>query len=153
MAANLNAETMNQASEMKILRHKLADKEPSVTNLGKFDPDDFDAHEDAFLNLLAQSYGVLREPLHYIVRPDMAPAEFTTNEEQRMYQFPLMGGSFELDNQAVFRKLKAFLIDLPGWAWIEPHNMAENGRAAYMAWTAHYNGEGKLSKQIAIVKT
>jgi hypothetical protein len=76
----------------------------------------------------------------------MAPVEFTTNEEQRMYQFPLMGGSFELDNQAVFRKLKAFLIDSPGWAWIEPHDMAENGRAAYMAWMAHYNGEGKLSK-------
>ena len=83
----------------------------------------------------------------------MALTEFSTNEEQRMYQFPLMGGSFELDNQAVFRKLKAFLIDSPGWAWIEPHDMAENGRAAYMAWMAHYNGEGKLSKQMAIAKT
>jgi hypothetical protein len=153
VAANFNAKMMNQASEMKILRRELADKEPSIADLGKFDPNDFDAHEDAFLNLLAQSYGVLREPLHYIIRPDTALVEFTTNEEQRMYQFPLMGGSFELDNQAVFRKLKAFLIDSPGWAWIEPHDMAENGRAAYMAWMAHYNGEGKLSKQMAIAKT
>jgi hypothetical protein len=37
------------------------------------------------------------------------------------------GGSFELDNQAMYHKLKAFLIDSPGWAWIEPHDSAENG--------------------------
>ena len=153
VAAEFDAATMNQASEMKALRRELADKDPSVTDLGKFDPDDFDAHEDAFLNLLAQSYGVLREPLRYIVRPDTAPETFTTNEEERMYQFPLTGNSFELDNQAVFRKLKAFLIDSPGWAWIEPHDASENGRAAYMAWTAHYNGEGELSKCTSIAKS
>ena len=67
VAANFDAAVMNQAAEMKNLRRELADKEPSVTKLGKFDPDDFDAHEDAFLNLLAQSFGVLREPLRYVV--------------------------------------------------------------------------------------
>jgi hypothetical protein len=70
-----------------------------------------------------------------------------------MYQFPLTGWSFELDNQTVYRKLKAFLIDSPGWAWIEPHNMAENGRAAYIAWMEHYNGEGKLSNRTAMAKS
>ena len=55
VAADFNVATMSQASEMKILRHELTDKEPSVADLGKFDPDDFDAHEDAFLSLLAQS--------------------------------------------------------------------------------------------------
>jgi hypothetical protein len=59
-----------------------------------------------------------------------------------MYQFPLVGKSFELDNQAVYRKLKAFLVDSDGWAWIEPHDTAENGRAAYKAWLDHYNGKG-----------
>ena len=63
----------------------------------------------------------------------MALVEFTTNEEQRMYQFPLMGGSFELDNQAVFRKLKAFLIDSPGWAWIEPHKILSEPAFAWWA--------------------
>jgi hypothetical protein len=48
---------------------------------------------------------------------------------------------------------KAFLIDSPGRAWIEPHNMAGNGRAIYMAWMAHYNGVGQLNKGMAIVKT
>jgi len=128
------------------LKRDMAEKEPSVSDLGKFDPDDFDAYEDAFMNLLAQSFGVIREPLRYVVRPEAVPETFATTEEQRMYQFPLTGNSFELDNQSVYRKLKAFLIDSPGWAWIEPHDTAENGRAAYMAWTAHYNGEGELRK-------
>jgi uncharacterized membrane protein YgcG len=153
IAANFNVEVMNQAAEMKTLRRERADKEPSISDLGKFDPDDFDAHEDAFLNLLAQSYGVLKEPLRYVVRDEIPPAEFANTEEERMYQFPLIGESFQLDNQTVYRKLKAFLIDSPGWAWIEPHDTAENGRAAYMAWTTHYNGEGELSKRTAIAKS
>jgi hypothetical protein len=152
-AADFDIAAMTQASEMKTLRRERAEKEPSITDLGKFDPDDFDSHEDAFLNLLAQSFGVLREPLRYIVRPENPPAEFATMEEERMFQFPLTGGSFELDNQTVFRKLKAFLIDSPGWAWIEPHDTAENGRAAYMAWTDHYNGEGELSKRTSLAKS
>ena len=45
-------------------------------------PDDFDVHEDAFLNLLVQSYGVLREQLCYVVHPEMAPATFTVTEEE-----------------------------------------------------------------------
>jgi hypothetical protein len=145
-AANFYVAAMNDAAEMKNLRHELNDKKPSISNLGKFDPNDFDAHEDAFMDLLAQSNGVLCEPLHNIIRPDTAPVTFTTEEKRCMYQFPLTGSSFELDNQAVFRKLKVFLIDSPGWAWIKPHDASKNGRAAYMAWTAHYNGEGELSK-------
>ena len=98
-AADFTAKAMDEASEMKNLKREMADKEPSVSDLGKFDPDDFDAHEDTFLNLLAQSYSVLWEPLHYIIHPEMAPDTFTTTEEQRMYQFPLVGNSFELDKQ------------------------------------------------------
>ena len=55
---------MNKAAQMKsLLKCKVADKEPSVGDLGKIDPDDFDAFEDAFLNLLVQSYGILHKPL------------------------------------------------------------------------------------------
>jgi hypothetical protein len=66
--ADFDVLVMNQAAEMKSLKHDMAEKEPSVSDLGKFDPNDFDAFEDAFLNLLAQSYGVICEPLCYVVR-------------------------------------------------------------------------------------
>ena len=108
VATNFDAATMNQAGEMKNLRHELANMELLVTDLGKFDPDDFDAHEDAFLNLLAQSFGALRKPLRFVVHLDSAPAEFAMNKEQQMYQFPLTGRSFELDNQAVIGSSRHF---------------------------------------------
>jgi hypothetical protein len=56
-AADFDAAAMNQASEMKTFRRERAAKEPSMTDLGKFGPDDFDSHEDVFLNLLSQSFG------------------------------------------------------------------------------------------------
>jgi hypothetical protein len=152
-AADFTVQVMNEVAEMKNLKRDMAEKEPSIGDLGKFDPIDYDTYEDTFLNLLAQSYGVICEPLHYIVRPDVVPEAFATTEEERMYQFPLTSNSFQLDNQAVYQKLKAFLIDSPGWAWIEPHDQAKNGRAAYMAWSAHYNGVRELSKRMAIAKS
>jgi hypothetical protein len=36
-------------------------------DLGKFHPDDFETHETAFINLLAQTYGAQGENLKYIV--------------------------------------------------------------------------------------
>jgi hypothetical protein len=84
----------------------------------------------------------------------MTPTTFGSDEEERMYQFPLEGAAFQMDNQTVsYQKLQAFLIDSPGWAWIEPHKMAENGRNAYLAWIAHFNGEGEeLSKRMVLAK-
>jgi hypothetical protein len=39
----------------------------SVMDLGKFNPDDFETHETAFINLLAQTYGAQGENLKYNV--------------------------------------------------------------------------------------
>jgi hypothetical protein len=86
---------------------------------------------------LAQTFGVLKEPLRYVVRSATPPTDFISEEARRMYQFSLVGQSFALDNQAVYRKLKAYLIDSPGWAWIQPYDAGEDGRNAYLAWTAH----------------
>ena len=59
---------------------------------------------------------------------------------------------FESDNRDVYRKLKAFLINTPEWAWIEPFNGMEDGHQAFRAWSNHYNGEGALSKRTALAK-
>jgi hypothetical protein len=154
-AADFDANTLAEgAVVMKDLYKERADKhQPSVTALGKFDPDDFDTHEDVFLNLMSQTFGVLKEPLCYVVRPATILTAFGSgDEEARMYQFPLEGPAFQMDNMTVYQKLKAFLIDSPGWAWIEHHDMAENERAAFLAWIAHYDGEGELSKRTALAK-
>jgi hypothetical protein len=73
---------MNQAAEMKSLKRDMAEKEPSFSNLGNFNPDNFNAYKDAFLNLLAQSYSMICEPLRYVVWPEAVPETFVTMEEQ-----------------------------------------------------------------------
>ena len=134
------------------MRKELAEQEPTFKDLGKFDPDDFDTYEDAFVNLLKQKYGVLKEPLAYIVHPKEVPKEFKTAEEHHMFELPLMGNTFKLDNHMVYRELKTFLINSPSWAWIESFDKAKYCHATFQAWANHYNGEGKLSKRTAIVK-
>ena len=70
-----------------------------------------------------------------------------------MFSIDMTRQGWRDDNQTVYRKLKAFLIDSPAWAWIEPSDQQEDGCTAFFAWTNHYNGQGKLSKQTALAKT
>lgn len=153
-AADFTPEEMANAMNNKVYRKERAEgTEPSVKDLGKFNPDEFEVHDDAFVNLMARTFGVLGESLRYVVRDEEEPDEFESEEQRRMYQLPLEGEAYEMDNATTYRKLKAFLIETPGYTWIEAFDTAEDGRGAYLAWTGHYNGQGELSKRTALAKT
>jgi hypothetical protein len=121
-------------------------------DLGKFNPNDFETHETTFINLLAQTYGAQGENLEYIVRDAITPAEFVNDAKWRMYQLPLTGKAYSMDNKSVYHLLKSFLINTSGWTWIEPYDTIENGHRAFLAWTSHYNGQGELLKRMAMAK-
>ena len=121
-------------------------------DLGKFNPDDFETHETAFINLLAQIFGAQGKNLKYIMRNVIIPAEFVDDAERCMYQLPLTGKAYSMDNKSVYRLLKSFLVNTSGWTWIEPYDTMENGHGAFLAWTSHYNGQGELSKHTAMAK-
>jgi hypothetical protein len=86
-----------------------------VMDLGKFNPDDFETHETAFINLLAQMYGAQGKNLKYIVHDVIIPAEFVDDAESRMYQLPLTGEAYSMDNKSVNHLLKSLLINTSGW--------------------------------------
>jgi hypothetical protein len=151
-AADFTVAAMNEATIHKSIEKERGSKEASVKDLSKFDPDDFDIHEDAFLNLLAQISGSQKESLRYVVRAQVAPIVFVDDWEERMFQIPLNGPGYQEDSRAVYRLLKSFLIDTAGWAWIESFNATENGRGAFWAWANHYNGQGELSKRTSLAK-
>jgi hypothetical protein len=69
-----------------------------------------------------------------------------------MYDIPLTGPAYDKDNASIYRKLKAFLLNSPGYPWIKEFDHAKEGRAAYLAWMGHYNGLAKLSKRTSLVK-
>ena len=155
LAVNFTAAELQRSANEKNLEGLRVEAATATTveKLPKFDPDDFDIHEDAFRNVLAQTFGVLREPLSYIARDRNPPNPFVDEQQRRMYQLPLAGAHFDADNRAVYQKLKAFLVNTPGWAWIERYDSTQNGREAFLAWTGHYNGEGELSKRTALAKS
>jgi hypothetical protein len=70
-----------------------------------------------------------------------------------MYQMPLAGATYEMDWTTAYHDLKAYLIDSKGFTWIEAFDATEDGHGAYLAWEAHYNGQGELSKCMALAKT
>ena len=119
VAADFNAAVMHTSMERKHIEKECVMTDASIKYLNKFNLDDFDVHEDAFLNLLVQTYGAHNEPIHYVVHPMDAPMEFIDTVEECMFQLPLDGPRFEEDNCVVYSKLKAFLIDTAGWAWID----------------------------------
>jgi hypothetical protein len=123
-----------------------------VSDLGKFDPEEFETGETAFVNLLSQTHGTQGESLKYDAFDAVVPAVFADDAERRMYQLPLTGGAFEENNKQTFCLLKSYLINMPGWTWIESFNVTENGCGAFLAWATHYNGQGELSKCTAMAK-
>jgi hypothetical protein len=81
-----------------------------VTDLGKFNPDDFETHETVFINLLAQTYGAQGKNLKYIMCDVIIPAEFVDDAEWRMYQLPLTDKAYSMDNKSVYHLLKVSLL-------------------------------------------
>jgi hypothetical protein len=114
---DFTAAVLRESMTRKSLKQSEATKdEPSVKELDKFDPAYFEVHKDTFLNLLAQTRGALWEPLHYVVHPNEEPDEFENVEQRRMFQLPLEGKAYNMDNKMVYQKLKSFLNGTPGWA-------------------------------------
>ena len=115
VAADYDAAAMTEAMASKGVKKERGGRtDASIKDLLKLDPDDFDIHEDAFLNLLAQTSGALKELIRYIACERVVPAAFADGQEERMYQMALARPFFEEDYQVVFRLLKSYLIGTAG---------------------------------------
>jgi hypothetical protein len=61
---------------------------------------------------------------------------------------PLTGDQYNLDNERVYGVIKQLILEGPAWAYITSDiDRAKNGRAAWLALRAHYEGESFLNKQ------
>ena len=156
---DLDPDEFDQAAMLTAMESKRIEKDQfssdvATITLAKFDPDDFETHEDSFMNMLSQALGISKKcPLRYVVRSAKVPVVFVDNFEERIFQMPIVGPDFDSDNRTVYRKLKAFLVSTAGYAWIERFDKTENGRQAFKAWVDHYNGTGELSKRTALAKS
>ena len=138
-----NQETMLAEMQSKGIKKEYLSSDVASTTLAKVVSDDFETHEDSFMNTLSLALSISKKcPLRYAVRPPVIPAAYVDDFEERIFQMPINGPDFDSDNRTVYRKLKAFFSRTAWYAWIEQFDKAENGREAFKSWVDHYNGTG-----------
>jgi len=102
-------------------------------------------------NYLWQVMGKNGVPLAYVIRKDRPPnaPPFASPEEEHVYAVAHQGEAYWKDNAKVMQILTQVLADTPAWTWISRFENTKNGRSVLMALRAHYDGPGKVEKQIS----
>ena len=85
-AADFTAGELRASMENREIEKGRTESSVAIGDLPKFDPDDYDTHEDAFLNAMAQTYGVMNEPLRYVIRPHVDPGVYVNTAKEQMFQ-------------------------------------------------------------------
>ena len=139
-ALNLDiwSETASEVEEV-IKRTKI---EFSTTKFTKF--------REKFETLVSSILGCRGISLNYLIRdPDPMPLPNTPIEDQSPDVNSLefmkkntthQGPEYEKDNQDLFTLLRSYLTGTDGWNVISSHQKTKNGRAAFLALKAHYEG-------------
>jgi hypothetical protein len=143
---------MIKAMECKEAEHNYCKTDVVTINPGKCQTDHgWDNWQIAFANKLNTTLGAAGVPINYIIRPEVEDSLnklFWDNNEARHYQMPLEGQNYKHDNKLVNKLLKAACVDTNVWAWIQKNDPSADGRKAWLALVAHYNGYGKLNKRV-----
>ena len=146
------------------LRRTLARKEADhnferididIVDPGKCQTDfGWDAWQIAFVNKLSATLGAAKVPLVYVVRDETEKGilDYVDDDEERMYQMPLSGENFKRNNKLVYNMLKSACVKTDAWTWIQDHDKTSNGRKAWLALIAHYDGTGELNKRLERAK-
>ena len=80
----------------RIEKYQLSSDVATIT-LSRFDPDNFEAHEDLFMNMLLHALGILKKcPMRYVVCYEVVPVLFFDDFEERIFQMPITGPDFDL---------------------------------------------------------
>lgn len=122
-----------------------------VSKPKKFDPDNWNTFELAFVNYLSGIRGAMELPLNYVIREDtfdVGDREFASVEEADMYHVKLNGKRYESDNNFVYRELKSLVTDTPGWEWIR--NFPQDGRGAFDKLRGAYNGRDAQTRRATL---
>jgi hypothetical protein len=132
-----------------------------IVDVGTIDPGKcrtdhgWDNWHTAFANKLNATLGTAGVPINYIICPEVEESDndlFWEDDERRCYQMPLEGQNFKHNNKLVYKLLKAACVDTNAWAWIQKNDPFADGRKAWLALVAHYDGFGDLNKRVQQAK-
>jgi hypothetical protein len=145
---------LNQA---QVMRQALEDEARADKELVAKAPDKFNnasnwkVFAEAMETYLMQLYGSGKVPLNYVIRPDTAAtpgAAYPIEQAWMIALAPLNGSSFQRDNAKVYGIIKQLVLEGPGRTFIMWYDSQADGRAAWLALKAHYEGEGFRNRNV-----
>ncbi|MGH3054590.1 MAG: hypothetical protein ACRDL7_06385, partial [Gaiellaceae bacterium] len=105
--------------------------------------------KDAVDTYLSQLKGGDRIPLNYVIRDNDDvdnEAHYENDVERLISTVPLRGEHYNRDTIQVYSILKLLVLEGPGWNWIIHLDRVRDGRAAWKALKAHYEGASVTSR-------
>ncbi|KAI2494620.1 hypothetical protein MHU86_19898 [Fragilaria crotonensis] len=114
---------------------------------------------ELFTTYLSQHRSVVAgTPLVYIIRDndEVAPDDLARNDwdsvdNDLVATSILEGETFSRDNKRVFDILKPFVMEGPGWPFVQPFNRKRDGRAAFKALKSQAEGRSAIATRKAKV--
>lgn len=147
-------EELKSTIARKEAEHNFEKVDVAIVDPGKCRTDvGWDSWQIGFMNKLSSTLGTAKVPLAYVVRDDRKNIDDLIDDDmQRMHQMPLHGENFKRDSKLVYNMLKSACIDTDAWTWIQDNDAVSNGRKAWLALVAHYDGSGELNKRMERAK-
>jgi hypothetical protein len=141
--------TMIEAIERKEAEHNFGKIDVGTIDPGKCRADHgWDNWQTPFANKMNATLDAAGVPIDYIRRPEVEDSDnelFWEDDERQHYQMPLEGQNFKHDNKLVYKLLKAACVDTDAWAWIQKNDPSADGKKAWLALVAHYDGYDELN--------
>jgi hypothetical protein len=93
--------------------------------------------------------GQVQIPLAYIIHENDEPIQdvaFTTVHEELVQGVVLIGAEFNSNNGKVYDFLQSLTLNGPAWPWINVYQRARDGRGAWKALIAYYEGDAMKTR-------
>jgi hypothetical protein len=112
---------------------------------------------ELFHTFLAQHRSaVAGTPLSYIIREkddvateDLARDDWDSVDDDLVATSVLSGVAYARDNKRVYDLLKPFVMEGPGWPFVQPFNRKRDGRAAFLALKTQAEGRSAVATRKA----
>lgn len=128
------------------------DKQDDIKMPSKFKGLDWPINKEAFetyCSHLTSSDGL--RTLNYVLRDDEYPEEgvdYVNGHEMMVMRAILTGIQYDRDNERVYLLIKQWILNGPAGSFITPElDRSKDGRAAWLALCARYEGEAYMNRQ------
>ena len=123
-----------------------ANKDKEVPMPEKYKSNKLKETLDATDHCLSQSYGAIGLPLIYLIRDEVEPPEEDPPAQPTIVDMLRRarhnGQYYAADNKQLWDILYAVFFGTDGWTWISSFQATNDGRRAYLAFQAHFLGDG-----------